>query len=87
MTIRVRTVQLGRGIFEYAAEPGATVEQGLAAAGIAAERMEIRVRGRRAPLTEPLRDGDLVTVIPLIKGGHIEAVTRTHDRRRRGGTR
>ncbi len=69
MTIKVRIVQLGRGVFEYIAEPGTTVEQGLAAVGIPTDRMEVRVRGKRAPLTESLRDGDLVTVIPLIKGG------------------
>jgi predicted amidohydrolase YtcJ len=69
MSIKARIVQLGKGIFEYEAESGATVASGLAAAGISAERMEIRVRGRKAELSTPLQDGDLVTVIPLIKGG------------------
>lgn len=69
MVLRARIVQLGKGIFEFTGEAGATVEAGLAAAGISAERMEIRVRGRRAEVTTPLQDGDLVTVIPLIKGG------------------
>lgn len=87
MTIKVRIVQLGRGVFEYAAEPGATVEQGLDAAGISPARMEVRVRGRRTPLTEPLRDGDLVTVIPLIKGGHGAAHTPRASITSRGGSR
>lgn len=88
MTIKVRIVQLGKGVFDYAADEGVTVEQGLQAAGISADRMEVRVRGRRTPLTERLRDGDLVTVIPLIKGGHVDTVAPAlpgHERR--GGTR
>jgi molybdopterin converting factor small subunit len=69
VTIRVRIVQLGKGIFEFGAEPGTTVAAGLARAGIDATRMEVRVRGRRTELDVPLEDGDLVTVIPRIKGG------------------
>ena len=69
MTITVRIVQLGKGVFVYAAEEGSTVATGLAAAGIEAGHMEVRANGRTAVLDDPLRDGDLVTVIPLIKGG------------------
>lgn len=69
MTIKVRIVQLGKGIFEYVAEPGVTVGAGLTRAGIDATRMEVRVSGRRATLDTPLTDGDLVTIIPRIKGG------------------
>ena len=69
MATHVRIVQLGKGIFEYVAEPGATVAAGLAHAGVDANRMEVRVGGRRVELDALLRDGDLVTVIPRIKGG------------------
>lgn len=72
MAINVRIVQLGRGIFKYAAEEGATIADGLEAAGISVEHMDVRVRGRPAKVEEPLHDGDLVTVIPLIKGGSRE---------------
>lgn len=67
--INVRIVQLGKGVHEHTMEPGTTVERGLVAAGVPTDRMEVRVRGRRVELTEPLQDGDLVTVIPLIRGG------------------
>lgn len=69
MAINVRIVQLGRGVFKYAAEDGATIADGLAAAGITVEHMDVRVRGKAAKVEDLLRDGDLVTVIPLIKGG------------------
>ena len=69
MTMNVRIVQLGRGVFKYAAEEGATIADGLAAAGITVEHMDVRVRGKPAKVEDILRDGDLVTVIPLIKGG------------------
>jgi hypothetical protein len=67
--VKVRIVQLGKGIIDHEAQEGDTVEDGLTAARIPVERMDIRVSGRPAELTTPLRDGDLVTVIPRIKGG------------------
>ena len=69
MPINVRIVQLGKGVFDYAAEAGATVAMGLAAAEVATSGMEVRVNGTAATPERPLRDGDLVTVIPRIKGG------------------
>lgn len=69
MTMNVRIVQLGRGVYKYAAEEGATIADGLAAAGISVEHMDVRVRGRPAKVEDLLHDGDLVTIIPLIKGG------------------
>jgi sulfur carrier protein ThiS len=69
MAINVRIVQLGRGVFKYSAEDGATIAEGLEAAGISVEHMDVRVRGKPAKVEDLLRDGDLVTVIPLIKGG------------------
>lgn len=67
--MNVRIVQLGRGVFKYEAADGATIADGLAAAGISVEHMDVRVRGRPAKVEDTLHDGDLVTVIPLIKGG------------------
>jgi molybdopterin converting factor small subunit len=48
---------------------GATVAMGLEAAEVATSGMEVRVNGAAATPGQPLRDGDLVTVIPRIKGG------------------
>ncbi len=69
MDIKVRIVQLGKGVFLYRTDEIATVESGLSVAGINAVGMDVRVNSRPADPSQPLRDGDLVTVIPLIKGG------------------
>jgi sulfur carrier protein ThiS len=69
VALRVRIVQLGKGIFTYEASAGATLAEGLAAAGIAAEHRDVRINGRPAASEYPLADGDLVTVVPMIKGG------------------
>ena len=69
MPVNVRIVQLGKGVFDYAGEAGATVAMGLAAAQVATSGMEVRVNGAAATPGQALRDGDLVTVIPRIKGG------------------
>lgn len=71
--ISVRIVQLGRGVFPYEGEAGATVEQALSAASVPTAHMEVRVGGRRSELTDELHDGDLVTVIPRIRGGAVPA--------------
>ena len=71
MPINVRIVQLGKGIFHYEEKGNVTVEAGLVAAGITAGNMDVRVNGKRAPLDQTLQDGDLVTIIPLIKGGWV----------------
>ncbi len=71
MPINVRIVQLGKGIFHYEEKGNVTVEAGLVAAGITAGTMDVRVNGKRAPLGQTLQDGDLVTIIPLIKGGWV----------------
>jgi hypothetical protein len=69
VAVRVRIVQLGKGVFTYEASPGATLAEGLAAAGIAAEHRDVRINGRSSSPDNPLADGDLVTVVPMIKGG------------------
>lgn len=69
MTFNVRIVQLGKGVFQYAAEPGATVAAGLQAAGITPGALDIRVNGRPASPDQELADRDLVTIVPMIKGG------------------
>jgi len=67
--INIRVVQLGRGLVRHEAAPDTTVGEVLAAVGIAPRGMEVRVGGRKARSADPLKDGDLITVIPLIKGG------------------
>ena len=66
--VRVRLVVLGRGVELVEAEPGMTVMAALERAGVEASGKDIRVNGV-AVADAPLNDGDLVTVIPRIRGG------------------
>ena len=68
--IRVRILQLGRQVIDHRAKAGETVAQALAAPGIVVgPGMDLRVNGVPADGETPLRDGDVVTIIPRIKGG------------------
>jgi sulfur carrier protein ThiS len=69
VTISVRVVQLGRGVVQYSGDDGVDVEATLTEVGLSVQGMEVRVNGTPAALDHLLRDGDLVTVIPMIKGG------------------
>jgi molybdopterin converting factor small subunit len=68
--IRVRILQLGRQVIDHRAKAGETVAQALAATRIeVGPGMDLRVNGAPAEDETPLRDGDVVTIIPRIKGG------------------
>ncbi len=68
--IRVRILQLGRQVIDYRAEAGQTVGAALAATGIEiGPGMDLRVNGVPADNETLLSDGDVVTIIPRIKGG------------------
>lgn len=68
--MRVRILQLGRRVVEHVCAAGEPLAQVLQAAGFGELRgMDIRVNGRPADPGQPLRDGDVVTLIPRIKGG------------------
>ena len=69
--MRIRILQLGRRVVEHTAEPGATLAGVLENAGFGAAPpgLDVRVNGATADGTRPLRDGDVVTLIPRIKGG------------------
>ena len=62
----MRILQLGRQVIDHQAEAG----QSVGATGIAlGPGMDLRVNGDPATEETPLRDGDVVTIIPRIKGG------------------
>ena len=80
--IRVRILQLGRQVIDYRTEAGQTVGAALAATGIqVGPGMDLRVNG--APATEGtgLRDEDIVTIIPRIKGGWRDVREACHAER------
>lgn len=69
MGFGVRVVQLGRGVLNCDLDPGATVRDALSSQQIPFDGMEVRVNSEPTTLDQPLREGDLLTVVPLIRGG------------------
>jgi len=68
--VKVRILQLGRKVIDYEATGGATLGAALEGAGVAAAQgMDLRINSQPATLDTPLNEGDVVTVIPRIKGG------------------
>ncbi|MBI3954363.1 MAG: MoaD/ThiS family protein [Chloroflexi bacterium] len=66
----VRLVQLGKAIQSFRVPEGGTLEQALSMGDIATRGgMDIRVNGKKVALTYALQDGDLITVVPFIRGG------------------
>ncbi|MCC6177323.1 MAG: MoaD/ThiS family protein [Chloroflexi bacterium] len=71
--VRVRVLQLGRRVLTHVGAPGLTVGSALDGVGLAGTSgLDIRVNGSSADAATPLRDGDVVTLIPRIKGGRGE---------------
>jgi sulfur carrier protein ThiS len=70
MPIKVKIVQLGKGVLLWDLEDPTPVEASLVKLGITGGGMDLHVNGRPAQPTQKLQDGDLVTIIPRIKGGH-----------------
>jgi molybdopterin converting factor small subunit len=68
--VRVRVLQLGRRVLGHSGALGLTVQGTLDALGLsAAMGVDLRVNGRPADGERVLSDGDVVTLIPRIKGG------------------
>jgi sulfur carrier protein ThiS len=70
MPIKVKIVQLGKGIVHWDLEDPTPVEDSLVKLGITGGGMDLHVNGRPPHPGQKLQDGDLVTIIPRIKGGH-----------------
>jgi molybdopterin converting factor small subunit len=68
--VRVRVLQLGRRVVEHTGAPGLTVSSAIEAVGLTnTQGLDLRVNGTPAEGATALRDGDVVTLIPRIKGG------------------
>ena len=62
-TIRVRVLQLGRRVLNFAGEPGLSVGVAVAGVGLATTTgLDIRVNGRSATADTRLHNGDVVTL-------------------------
>ena len=67
--IEIRVVVLGRSVLRVPCEPGTSLAAVLEAAGIEPAGRDVHVNGRPSALEDALDDGDLVTVIPRVRGG------------------
>ena len=69
--IRIKIIQLGKQVHHYAGPSPCTVGEALKAAqvGIDQLRTDIRLNGEAAAVDSPLKDGDIITVLPPVKGG------------------
>ena len=66
----VRLVQLGKQIQSFRVPEGGTLEQALSMGDIATkDGMDIRVNGKKVALNHTLQEGDLITIVPFIRGG------------------
>jgi hypothetical protein len=69
MPIKVKIVQLGKGVLHWDLERPTPVEASWVKLGITGGGMDLHVNGRPPQAGQKLQDGDLVTIIPRIKGG------------------
>jgi hypothetical protein len=67
--IEVRVVVLGRAVLRVPRPKGTSLAALFEATGLDVGGRDIHVNGHLRALDEPLEDGDLVTVIPRVRGG------------------
>ena len=65
----VKVARLGTAVQELALTDGADVNAALEAADLAVENEDIRVNNSTSSVTTVLHDGDIVTLVPKVKGG------------------
>jgi putative ubiquitin-RnfH superfamily antitoxin RatB of RatAB toxin-antitoxin module len=65
----VKVARLGTAVQELALTDGSKVSDALAAADLGVENEDIRINNTTASQDSVLRDGDIVTLVPKVKGG------------------
>jgi molybdopterin converting factor small subunit len=65
----VKVAKLGSAVKELFVEDGTSLVSALTSAGVSKEGMQVRINGAVVPDSTPVKDGDVVTLIPAIKGG------------------
>jgi sulfur carrier protein ThiS len=65
----VKIARLGDAVQEVAVAEDATVQDALDAAGIEIENEDVRIDGSSAQTSSPIGSGNLVTIVPKVKGG------------------
>lgn len=67
MSKTVKVAKLGAAVVELFLDDNATIDQAISAAGLDKTGYDVRVNGRTSCGT--LNNGDMVTLVPAIKGG------------------
>ena len=65
----VKVARLGTAVQELALTPNAKVSDALAAADLSVENEDIRVNNNASDSSTVLQNGDIVTLVPKVKGG------------------
>ena len=65
----VKVARLGTAVQELALTENSSVNDALIAAGLEVENEDIRVNSSTASSSTVLREGDIVTLVPKVKGG------------------
>ena len=67
--ITVKVARLGNTVQEVALNEGASVQDALTAADLTVDGEDIRVNSSNSNLNDEVRNGDIVTLVPKVKGG------------------
>lgn len=68
--ITVKVARLGTAVVEVALAEGATVQDAINAAGLSVDgNEELRINSETVRTTDEVEDGDIVTLVPKVKGG------------------
>ena len=65
----VKVARLGTAVQEVAVAETATVQEALDAAGIEIENEDVRVDGQSSNVSDQIGTGNLITIVPKVKGG------------------
>ncbi len=69
--LNIKIVQLGKQVHNHTGPAPCTVGEALQAAQISVDqlRTDIRLNGETTSLNSSLKNGDIITVLPPVKGG------------------
>jgi sulfur carrier protein ThiS len=67
--MKIKILKLGESAREVQVQEGATVEHAIQASGFSREHMTVTLNGHPTFETAPVKEGDIITMNPNIKGG------------------
>lgn len=67
--ITVKVAELGQRSEEFLLEDGANVSTALSAAKKTTDNKDVRIDGSNVDTARKLKDGDVISLVPRVKGG------------------